>query len=82
MTKIYGMSAEALLQRYEPRSESRPDIVERDEEMLRRIRARRRDYFIFCALMAVFVVLPLVTLAMQNASMTDEQRETVEHIFH
>jgi len=79
MTKRNGMSASALLRSYEPRSESRHDLVERDEEMQRRIKARRRDNFIFCALAAIFVVFPLLALSIQSASLTKEQRQVCKH---
>jgi len=82
MTKVNGVSMNDLLARLEPRSESRPDIVERDEEMLKRISDRRRNKFIMCALAAMIIVLPIWVLAVQNASMTDEQREATSHIFH
>lgn len=82
MTKVNGVSMNDLLARLEPRSESRPDIVERDEEVKARIKARYRNTLIVYALVAIFIVLPIVTLAMQNASMSDTQREATSHIFH
>lgn len=72
----------SLVEELRPASEERLDIVERDEEMRRRIAARRRQKLLICVLLTLFIGMPVVGLCIQNSMMTDSQRERVSHIFH
>lgn len=72
----------SLVDELEPRSEERFDLVEQEEEMWRRIAARRRQRLIICVLLTIFIGVPVVVLGLQDRALTDTQRETISHIFH
>ena len=87
MTKVNGMSVREFLEEtYRPRSEQRNDLVllQEHNRVLRERRTkeeRQLKIFVCVGLTLVITVLFGLNL-MQNANLTDEQRETIERIFH